>query len=142
MPPRTPLGYLLWVCKGVLESRRQAHTGVQSMSTMPVQYGIYKGKTVQDKKWCLHCPSPVAFSCPLGPHAELTGACVDATLHIDGVPNTVKLEFSLMRMRSDGMPVWVVAGVPHFNTRQHSGLAPGGLHTGQHASTGMGCRVR
>ena len=35
---------------GVLASRRQAWLGIPSLSTMPVQYGIYKGKTPNDKK--------------------------------------------------------------------------------------------
>ena len=35
---------------GVLASRRQAWLGVPSLSTMPVQYGIYKGKTPNDRK--------------------------------------------------------------------------------------------
>ena len=34
---------------GVLASRRQAWLGIPSLSTMPVQYGIYKGKTPSDK---------------------------------------------------------------------------------------------
>ena len=35
---------------GVLASHRQAWLGVPSLSTMPVQYGIYKGKTPNDVK--------------------------------------------------------------------------------------------
>ena len=38
------------LCTGVLASQRQAWLGVPSLSAMPVQYGIYKGKVPNDRK--------------------------------------------------------------------------------------------
>ena len=56
---------------GVLASRRQAWLGIPSLSTMRVQYGIYKGKTPNDKK---KPPNLMTSYRPIVAESPVTGA--------------------------------------------------------------------
>ena len=56
---------------GVLASRRQAWLGLPSLSTMPVQYGIYKGKTPNDRK---KPPNLMTSYRPVVAESPVTGA--------------------------------------------------------------------
>ena len=49
--------------------------------------------------------------------SELASACVQATLHTNGVPNMDKLEFSFIRLNDEGGPALVAEDVPRFKTR-------------------------
>ena len=56
---------------GMLTSRRQAWLGMPSLPTMPVQYGIYKGKTPNDKK---KPPNLMTSYWPVVAESPVTGA--------------------------------------------------------------------
>ena len=49
--------------------------------------------------------------------SELAAACVQATLHTNGVPNMDKLEFSFIRLDPTGTPALQAIEVPQFKTR-------------------------
>ena len=56
---------------GVLASRRQALLGIPSLSTMPVQYGIYTGETPNNKK---EPPNRMTSYRPVVAESPVTGA--------------------------------------------------------------------
>ena len=75
------------------------------------------------------CPSPLPinrvcysddrafFEPTIALVSELASACVQATLHTNGVPNMDKLEFSFIRLNDRGYPALVAEDVPRFKTR-------------------------
>ena len=78
------VGSSIGLSAGVLASRRQAWLGVPSLSTMPVQYGIYKGKTPNDKKKppnLMTSYRPVVAESPVtGAEAQAAKSKLDRTL--------------------------------------------------------------
>ena len=77
------------VCSGVVASRRQSWLGAHSLSAMPLQYGLYKGKVRRDAKKPPHLMTsyrPVVAESPVtGSEAHWAKRKKDCTLEASGL---------------------------------------------------------